>query len=68
MSDECCYKIVRFFYRDGRKRTIRKGLTLAEAQAHCSDPETSSKTARGAKRRKYTELHGAWFDGYDVMR
>lgn len=65
--NERCYMIVRHFYRGG-KRVIRKGLTLEEAQEHCGDPETSSKTAKGAKRRRYTEMHGAWFDGYDVMR
>ena len=35
-----CYRIIRQFHpSQGRKsRTIRNGLTLAEAQAHCSDP------------------------------
>lgn len=42
------YKIIRF--REGReKMTIKTGLTLEEAQAHCQDDET----------------HGdGWFDGY----
>ena len=37
------YKIVRF-YRDinKRKRTIKRGLTLEEAQAHCRNPATST--------------------------
>jgi hypothetical protein len=39
------YKIVRSYFRGG-KRTIARGLTLQEAQAHCRDPETSSKTAK----------------------
>lgn len=60
------FKIVRFFYRDGaRKRTIKTGLTLEEAQAHCNDPETSSKTATSAKAKRYTATHGDWFDGYE---
>jgi len=60
------YKIVRMFKRDGMKnRTIKTGLTLEQAQAHCSDPETSSSTATSAKARRYTESHGPWFDGYD---
>lgn len=63
------YKIVRSFYReqvDGRiKRTIKKGLTLEEAQAHCSNPETSSSTAKLPKQVAYTKRHGPWFDGYD---
>lgn len=62
----CCYKIVRMFFRgDRRRRTIKTGLTLAEAQAHCRNPETSSKTATSAKARRYTRLRGPWFDGYE---
>lgn len=59
------YKIVRF-YRDRtrRQRVIKRGLTLEEAQKHCSDPETSSSTAVGWHARKRTERLGAWFDGY----
>jgi hypothetical protein len=34
------YKIVRMYFKGGR-RTIKSGLTLEEAQAHCKDPETS---------------------------
>ena len=60
------YKIVRNFKRDNKRpRTIRKGLTLEEAQAHCQDPETSSSTATSAKARRYTERNGDWFDGYE---
>ena len=43
------YKIIRFKF-EGRKRTIERGLTLEEAQAHCSREDT----------------HGdGWFDGYE---
>lgn len=66
MSDsERVYKIVRH-YRDRwpNRRTIRRGLTLAEAQAHCEDPETSSSTATSAAARRRTERVGPWFDGY----
>lgn len=58
------YKIVRQFYNGSRKRTVKTGLTLEEAQAHCSDPETSSKTATSSKARAYTQKRGPWFDGY----
>lgn len=58
------YKIVRSFFRGGR-RVVKRGLTLAEAQAHCSDPETSSSTCRGSKGRARTRLRGPWFDGYE---
>lgn len=44
------YKIIRF-YKDGRKRTIEKGLSLKEAQLHCRDPKTKKE--------------GKWFDGYE---
>jgi hypothetical protein len=59
------YKIVRHYKRNYARRTIETGLTLAEAQAHCKDPDTSSKTAWSAKAHARTKRHGAWFDGYD---
>jgi len=59
------YRIIRFYRNAGiRKRTIDTGLTLAEARAHCSDPETSSRTATNATARRRTRQLGAWFDGY----
>lgn len=61
------YQIVRYYFRGGR-RTIKTGLTEAEAQAHCSDPETSSSTCRGAKARARTRRRGPWFDGYTTER
>jgi hypothetical protein len=46
------YKIVRMFQEDGKPSiTIKRGLTLAQARAHCS--------------RKDTKGVG-WFDGYDL--
>lgn len=64
MSDT--YKIVRRYEQAGfRRRTIATGLTLAEAQAHCSDPETSSRTCTNSTGRARTRRLGAWFDGYD---
>lgn len=56
------YKIVRSYYKGG-KRTIDSGLTLEEAQAHCKDPQTSSRTAKG--KGAYTKRVGEWFDGYE---
>ena len=44
------YKIVRFHQDKGRKqRVIKRGLTLAEAKKHCSNPKSRGKT---------------WFDGF----
>lgn len=63
------YKIVRMYFRDGTpRRTIKRGLTLAEAQAHCKDPQTSSRTATNAAAQRRTLLYGPWFDGYEVER
>jgi hypothetical protein len=42
------YKIIRFT-KSGAQRTMKRGLTLAEAQKHCNDPATEGET---------------WFDGY----
>lgn len=61
---EPIYRIVRF-YRRGGSRTIARGLTILEARAHCSDPETSSSTATGAKARAIARRMGPFFDGYD---
>ena len=59
------YKIVRKYYkRPGRGRTIRAGLTLEEAQTHCRDPETSSRTCTKASAKAITRRNGPWFDCY----
>jgi hypothetical protein len=58
------YKIVRCFFNQNKKRlTMATGLTLKEAQAHCSDPETSSK-GKSARARAITQHNGPWFDAY----
>lgn len=59
------YKIIRFFRADIPSRTIKTGLTLEQAQAHCSDPETSSHTCTKAAGKARTRRLGAWFDGYE---
>ncbi len=48
-----CFKIVRYFYKSGRRRIIRRNVTRSEAQQWCSRPDT--------KRQ------GVWFDGFDYM-
>jgi hypothetical protein len=57
------YKIVRMYFKGGN-RTIKKGLTLEEAQAHCRDPETSSSTCKKPVNVRRTKLKGPWFDGW----
>lgn len=58
------YRIVRMYFK-GTKRVIKRGLTLEEAQAHCKNPETSSKTCTRADQIRRTRDHGPWFDGYE---
>ncbi len=50
------YKIIRFYKdRDKQTRTICSGLTLEEAQLHCSDEKTHKRDKEG---------NVVWFDGY----
>lgn len=58
------YQIVRF-YQDHPREVIETGLTLEEAQEHCNDPETSSKTCAGTEAMQRTAELGVWFDGYE---
>lgn len=62
--DAARYRIVRIFHGDTPERTVRTGLTLAEAQAHCNDPETSSRTCTTATGKRRTARSGAWFEAY----
>lgn len=62
------YMIVRFFLRGSRKPIIARGLTREEAEAHCNDPETSWKTAKGKSARALTRKRGPWFDGMTTDR
>jgi hypothetical protein len=59
------YKVVRFYQQHpARALRLRRGLTLEQAQAHCQNPETSSRTCTTAEGHRRTELMGPWFDGY----
>lgn len=58
------YKIVRNYLNTYAKRTIKRGLTLQEAQRHCKDPETSSRTCTSAAGVRRTRKRGPWFDSY----
>ena len=63
------YSVVRFYKDAGvRRRIIKRGLTLEQAQAHCADPETSSSTCTKCVGVTRTKRHGAWFDGYEEAR
>jgi|TARA_X000001382_G_scaffold22661_1_gene13775 hypothetical protein len=59
------YKIVRMYFNDDVKtKTIKRNLSLKEAQEHCRDKETSSSTCTLKKNIEHTEKFGAWFDGF----
>lgn len=59
------YRIVRmYFHKRGPGRTIKTGLTLEQAQEHCSNPETSSSTCTSSVGKRRTRRVGPWFDGY----
>lgn len=61
------YKIIRLFQSERvPRRTVKRGLTLEQAKAHCRSPETSSRTATTAEAEECTRVYGPWFDGYDV--
>jgi hypothetical protein len=65
------YEVVKFTQK-GRQTVIRTGLTEQEAQKICSDPETSSMTAKGPRgcennEKKIATWHKNnqhWFYGY----
>ena len=51
-----CFRIIRFYHPrlERRPRTLKTGLTEAEAQAHCERPDTRQD--------------GVYFDGYEYMK
>jgi hypothetical protein len=62
------YKVVRvYFNQPGSKRTILEGVTLEQAQKHCSNPETSSSTCKGSAGKARAKRLGPWFDCYEKM-
>ena len=57
------YNIIEF-RQDGDNKIVERGLTLEEAQEHCQDPETSSKTCEAPQRKQKARTLGEWFHGY----
>lgn len=64
MTKAKTYKVIRFF-NNAPNIVIKTGLTLEEAQEHCNNPETSSRTAKGLVEHTLTRNFGQWFDGYE---
>jgi len=58
------YRIVRSFRDSDRRVTVATGLTQEQAQAHCSNPETSSSTCTNSVGKARTRRSGPWFDGW----
>lgn len=66
MADDKTYRIIRMHRdRSDANYIVKRHLTLEEAQEHCRDPETSSRTATNKKATDRTKLFGPWFDGYE---
>ena len=63
---ETLFRIVRVF-ASGRypSETIADGLTIVQVRAWTNDPETSSRTAKGAEAVERTKLCGEWMDTYE---
>ena len=59
------YKIVRSYFKEHPAETIKTGLILLEARAHCKNPETSSSTYTSEEGLARTAMYGPWFDGYE---
>lgn len=61
------YSIWRHYKNDTWKRMhVKSGLTKEEAQAHCRNPETSSRTCTSEEEVKHTALFGEWFDAWEA--
>jgi len=59
------FKVVRIYRDKYRKYTIAYGLTEAEAQEMCRDPESSSNTCITATAKATTRRNGPWFNSYE---
>jgi len=46
-------------------RRSQTGLTLTEAKAFCSDPQSSSQTCTNKAGAARSRRHAAWFYGYE---
>jgi hypothetical protein len=63
-DDEVTYTVVRKYRNGSPDKIIETMVTIEEAQEHCKDSETSSRTCKGKKALEHTEKYGEWFDCY----
>ena len=67
MKDRVTYRIRRFYERpDSPNCTVKRGLTLAQAQKHCRGKNSFSDTATTKELKAHTARFGRWFDGYEA--
>jgi hypothetical protein len=59
------YQVIRYYKNTYKSRVIISRCTLAEAQLHCSNPNTSSSTCTTSAGKARTRKMGEWFDGYE---
>lgn len=64
------YQVVRLYlHHDAPRPRVVAGMgkvALQTAQAHCRDPETSSRTCTSAAGKARTRKYGPWFDSYQA--
>ena len=59
------YQVTRKFFNNHPDEAVSEGLSLEDAQEHCSDDETSSRTCSEPENVARTEKFGPWFDAYE---
>lgn len=62
-----CYRVIRMF-ENGRSYTLKSGLSLSEARAHCADDDSHSNSCTTARGQRRTAQFGKWFDCYDHVK
>jgi len=59
------YVIIRKFHKTpGQNMIIKRGVSLQDAKAHCTNPEACSKTAADLTAHILTRHFGPWSDSY----
>lgn len=64
-EDTQTYVIKRRFKNRDEVIVLARGVSLAEAKAHCSDPDTSSATCSTVEGQDLARQFGPWFDTWE---